>query len=123
MTWLLVALGGALGALARWSLDLAARRAVRSPVPVGILAVNALGSLGVGLAAGLAAHGLLPPTAATVVETGLLGGFTTFSTACLESVLLLRERRAVAAAALGAAHVLVCAAGAAAGLALAALGR
>lgn len=63
-----VALGGALGAPARYLLD----SAVRSPY--GIVLVNLLGSLLAGVVAGAA------PPARLFLAAGLLGAFTTAST-------------------------------------------
>ncbi|MDR3202059.1 MAG: CrcB family protein [Bifidobacteriaceae bacterium] len=125
MTALAIAIGGALGAVARWALDLAIRRLAiprlaTGDLPVGILAVNALGSALTGLLAGLAAAGAAPDGFAAVAQAGFLGGFTTFSTACLQTVVLAAEGRRWAGAALGLAQVSATTLSAAAGLALAA---
>ncbi|MDO7707661.1 MAG: CrcB family protein, partial [Loktanella sp.] len=76
-----VAIGGALGAVARYLVGLAVA------FPLGTLAVNVLGSFAIGLVWALfAARGLqawLP-----LVMTGFLGGFTTFSAFSLDTLRL-----------------------------------
>ena len=81
---ILIALGGGLGAVGRYGLDLAAQwlwPALTSRFPLGILLVNILGCLLfggiVGAAGGVEA---LSPERRLFLLTGLLGGFTTFST-------------------------------------------
>lgn len=91
MAVLLVGLGGALGAAARFVLDGELRARRRGPFPWGTFVVNVLGSLLVGVVAGLilftgAAESLAPWRLA--VATGLCGGFTTFSTAMVETIRL-----------------------------------
>lgn len=86
MTIALVALGGALGAVARYGVGIAVA------FPWGTLTVNVLGSLVIGLvwvilqARGM--HGALP-----FVMTGLLGGFTTFSAFSLDTLRLVEDGR------------------------------
>ena len=97
---ILVALGGALGALGRWGLSgLILHRTASEKLPIGTLAVNLLGCLVAGLLAGMAArHDTFRPATRLFLFTGLLGGFTTFSAFSLETVALVR-RGAYAAAA------------------------
>ncbi|MCU0910471.1 MAG: fluoride efflux transporter CrcB [Rhodobacteraceae bacterium] len=87
-TLLQVALGGAIGASARYLAAVGVVRVVgQSPFPVAILGVNILGSFLMGVFVAAAAHrGLtwLSP----FVATGILGGFTTFSTFSLEAMTL-----------------------------------
>jgi len=80
----LVAVGGGLGAVGRYGLDLAIRAlwpALSGRFPLGILVVNTLGCLAFGGIVG-AAGGLesMSPERRLFVLSGLLGGFTTFST-------------------------------------------
>lgn len=82
---LAVAAGAALGAPARYLVDLGVRRQLGERSPWGTLAVNLLGSAAAGLAAGLGVEGL----AASLVVVGFLASFTTASTLALELV----ERR------------------------------
>jgi CrcB protein len=112
---LLVALGGALGSLARWLVSsLAARLWPTSPFPWGTLAVNLVGSAVIGAVLTLAfERGSLPVPARLFLVTGLLGGFTTFSAFAWETLQLARS----GAPALAVAYVLASVLG---GLALAA---
>ncbi|MFK7754462.1 MAG: fluoride efflux transporter CrcB [Sedimentitalea sp.] len=88
---LLVGLGGALGAMARFSLGIAVLRALGpTALPVPILVINVLGSLAMGFCVvALAQKGL--SHLGLFVLTGLLGGFTTFSAFSLETVTLLES--------------------------------
>jgi CrcB protein len=84
MSALMIALGGASGALARSGVDaLAARLGVAAPL--GTLAINVGGSFAAGLVATLIADRMLLPDAARpLILVGLLGGFTTFSAFALQ---------------------------------------
>lgn len=74
-----VALAGALGALARDAVDRAlTARLPHARLPVGILLVNVLGSLALGLLIG--AGGRVDPAWVAVLGSGFAGAFTTFST-------------------------------------------
>lgn len=80
-----VAVGGALGASARYVTGLAALRLFGAGFPWGTLTVNIVGSLLMGLAFVLIGQGgRLSP----LLMTGLLGGFTTFSAFSLDAVTL-----------------------------------
>ncbi|WP_295705358.1 fluoride efflux transporter CrcB [uncultured Brevundimonas sp.] len=99
--FLLVALGGGLGATARYGLGLAAGRlAPQAAWPLGTFAVNLIGGLLMGLLAGwLALRGGAQAEAIRLfAAVGVLGGFTTFSAFSLETALLI-ERRELALAA------------------------
>lgn len=89
--WPWVALGGALGSLARYAVGSAfAGTATRFPWPT--LTINVAGCLAIGLVAGTWARTpALPHTAATFLTVGVLGGFTTFSAFGLETIVLLRR--------------------------------
>lgn len=117
MTLVLLALAGGLGAAARFVVDGLVRDRSRTPFPRGTFVVNVCGSLLLGLLAGAASARLLPADALLVAGTGFCGGFTTFSTASVETVRLLQDgdvRRAVPYA-LG--TLLACVAAAALGVA------
>lgn len=88
----LVALGvgGGLGAGARYLLDGAIMRGRKDAFPLGILVVNVLGSLLLGILTALSS--VIDPLWLTVGGVGVLGGFTTFSAVSVESVLLGRKR-------------------------------
>lgn len=100
MTWslvLAVLLAGAVMAVLRFAISSAAARrrstSAATGFPVAVLAVNIVGSLIAGLAAGGAAVGLLPAEAETVALVGVAGGLTTFSTLNVETLQLLAARR------------------------------
>jgi len=76
---LLVAAAAAMGAPCRFALEWAVHRYRPTVTPFGTLLVNASGSLALGVVVGLAlAHGL-DPDVRTVIGTGFLGAYTTFS--------------------------------------------
>lgn len=98
VTTLLICLAGGIGAALRFVLDGLIRTRVRSTYPMATTVINLSGSLLLGVLTGLATSQLLPPQWHLVVGTGLLGGYTTFSTASFETVRLLEDHRFVAAA-------------------------
>lgn len=96
MTIVLLALAGGLGAWLRFTADGHVRRLVRSSVPLGTLVINVTGSLVLGALTGYLGRHLGFDDLRTIVGTGLLGGFTTFSTAVVEVATLLRQGRRLA---------------------------
>jgi fluoride exporter len=90
--WFWVCLGGAAGTAARYWVAGWAPHALGAGFPFATLFVNALGSflLGVVLQIGLSGE-LLPTTARVALSVGVLGGFTTYSTFCYETLEYLRE--------------------------------
>ncbi|SFN42751.1 fluoride efflux transporter FluC [Mycetocola miduiensis] len=90
--FLAVALAGGVGAAARFMLD-GVMQSRATSYPLGTLVINISGSFLLGLATGLALSAALPPEAVTIVGSGFLGGYTTFSTASVESVRLIAARR------------------------------
>lgn len=86
-----VALGGLVGAPARYLLDrlVSARR--DAVTPWSTFGVNVSGSLVLGLLTGLGQHGHLPATAGALAGTGFCGAFTTFSTFTVETVRLVQD--------------------------------
>ena len=94
MVWLLVGLGGALGSMARHGLNhLIHQRNLSSTFPLGIFAINVVGSVAIGIAGGLIVSGRwsLSLEGRTFVIVGLLGGFTTFSSFSFDTLALVRE--------------------------------
>jgi len=98
---LLVALAGGVGAVARFVLDGVIRSRVALLVPAGTFVINVSGSLLLGFVTGVVMVGAEPADVRIVLGTGFLGGYTTFSTAMIETVRLLQQRRWVAAAVSG----------------------
>ncbi len=93
MSYLWVALGSALGGVARHGCGTLAARWLGIGFPWGTLLVNVSGSLLIGFLAGLAAPDgrmLLQGDVRAFVMIGLLGGFTTFSSFSLETLQLAR---------------------------------
>lgn len=92
---LLVALGGALGSMARSCVGLgAARLFPASAWPWGTLTVNVLGGLAMGLLVGWMGlkAGAGQDSFRVFTAVGVLGGFTTFSAFSLETVLMVERR-------------------------------
>lgn len=96
-----LSIAGGLGAALRFRTDGLLRARVRTTLPVGTLAINVTGSLVLGLITGLTLNHLLPEELHLVLGGGLMGGFTTFSTASYETVRLAQDRRYLAALANG----------------------
>lgn len=93
MTWVLVGVGGGLGAMLRHGLNMAVQRwFATSAFPVGIFLINVLGSGVIGLLAGLIGSQqlVMSTEARAFVIVGILGGFTTFSSFSLDTLTLLR---------------------------------
>jgi CrcB protein len=92
--YLWIALGGALGTLARFALSGLVAHHVGETFPWGTLVVNVSGSFVIGLFAtvfGAEGRFLVGPTARHFVMTGILGGYTTFSSFSLQTLDLARE--------------------------------
>lgn len=98
MTLIQVALGGALGASARYLTGIAALRLMGPGFPWGTLTVNILGSFVMGLLVVTLAH-LGGNRLAPFLMTGILGGFTTFSTFSLDTLTLWQRGDILAATA------------------------
>lgn len=95
-----IAMGGALGAVARHGVNIAAYRLIGPGFPAGTLAVNVAGSFAMGVLIGLfAMHWSVSQEARAFLTVGFLGAFTTFSTFSMD-VAVLVERKASALAAL-----------------------
>lgn len=89
---LIVALGGALGAVARYGLSGLIHRHFKGGFPVGTLAVNAVGCLAIGgLLYLVEDRSMLGPRTRLFLAIGILGSFTTFSSFGYETMELLRE--------------------------------
>jgi fluoride exporter len=88
MHWLLVFVGGGLGAMTRHGVNRAALALVGPGFPWWTLAVNVLGSFLIGLLAGLFGAMETGHNARLFLTTGFLGGFTTFSAFSLDALTL-----------------------------------
>ncbi|SNR99259.1 camphor resistance protein CrcB [Methylobacillus rhizosphaerae] len=106
---MLVALGGAIGSVARFKLSgLVLRYSLDWRFPFPTFTVNVLGCLIIGILAGFALkEGFISADMRVLLFTGLMGGFTTFSAFGLETMILLREGRIGIAAAYIVASVVV----------------
>lgn len=93
---LAVGLAGGVGAVLRHVVDTAVPKG-KHPFPWGLFIVNLTGSFVLGVATGLAIGDPLY----AVLATGVLGGYTTFSSASLDTAQLVCERRYTAALANG----------------------
>ncbi len=94
----LVAVGGALGAVARTVLSTAIRSRWPTTVPAGTIAVNLTGCLILGVLMGfLESRPHLAPTWRAFGAVGVLGAFTTFSTFEAETFALLQQGEVPAA--------------------------
>lgn len=85
-----IALAGSLGALSRYLLGRFIAERVGAEFPFGTLLINVTGAFVIGLLFALTARKLLSPAWQTVLATGFLGGYTTFSTMSWEGVQLAR---------------------------------
>ncbi|KQT45399.1 camphor resistance protein CrcB [Methylobacterium sp. Leaf456] len=90
MNTLLVFLGAGLGGVLRHGANLAALR-LGSTFPWGTLTINVVGSVLMGIVTGWFALRGGPPQARLFLATGVLGGFTTFSTFSLEAFTLIER--------------------------------
>ena len=99
MLSLYVAIGGGMGAVARYWLVSAVGRFASSSFPYGTLEVNILGSLLIGVVVGWLTK-TLPHSMETraFLVVGVLGGFTTFSTFSLDTLSLIENGALVQAA-------------------------
>lgn len=97
-TVLAIAIGGALGALARYGVGALVTTRTGAGFPWGTFVVNVSGAFVLGLLFALFAQRThLPPWLIASVTVGFLGAYTTFSTFALESLLLAEDGRLLAA--------------------------
>ena len=89
----LMVLAGACGAAARFILDSSVRPRFPTPLPVSTMIINVSGSFFLGVLAGAVLTARVPAELQTIVGTGFLGGYTTFSTANVETIRLIQSGR------------------------------
>ena len=94
---LLICLCGGLGAGLRYLLDTLVKDRWQVDLPLSTMIINLLAGLAAGLVAALSVFHGLPNWGRLLLATGLLGGFSTFSTAVNEVLALARQRRHLAA--------------------------
>ncbi|MFO1069706.1 MAG: fluoride efflux transporter CrcB [Geminicoccaceae bacterium] len=112
--WIAVAIGGAIGSVARYGLTIVVSAIAGADFPWATLLINILGSAVIGLFAALGAPDsrfVMAPEWLVFVTAGLCGGFTTFSAFSLQTLMLLREGQAAWALAYVALSVGLCLAG------------
>lgn len=114
---LLIGITGGAGASSRLVVDRTIPVESKERFPWGTNIVNVTGSFALGYVTDLT---MTSDDLRTVLAIGFLGGFTTFSTASVETVLLMTERRTLATIANALGMLIVCVAAAALGMALAA---
>jgi CrcB protein len=119
--WVLVAMGSALGGVSRHACSVALAQRLGQSFPWGTLAVNVIGSFAIGVCGALLATANRPGAAVIrdFIMIGFLGGFTTFSAFSLQTLQLLRDGKAAAAAANIIGSVALCLLAVAAGFAVA----
>ena len=118
LPWIAFLVAAGLGAPARYLLDGWVQDHVSGAFPWGTFTVNVTGCLLLGLLTGLGLYHDLDTTTRTVLGTGGLGAYTTFSTFTFETVRLAEEGALDEAFRNAAAGFLVGLAAAAAGLAI-----
>jgi len=91
MNYISIMIGGAVGALLRYTISIGVHNLANSDFPWGTLTVNLIGSFLIGLFWQLFDSYSIPPHMRGMLFAGGLGAFTTFSTYSLETVLLLQN--------------------------------
>lgn len=99
MTWMMVAVGGAVGSVARYGVAFSMSRWFGNPVPGATAIVNIAGCAVAGLIMGLAASGRVTLTLdqRALIFSGVLGGLTTFSGLGIDTLSLVQEGRTTTA--------------------------
>lgn len=114
--YLFIAIGGALGAMSRYWLSNLINQ-LNTPMLLGTLIVNVLGSLLIGVMYVLIVEKLfLHPESRNVIIIGFLGAFTTFSTFSLETIRYIESGQIALAATYILSSVLLCVLAAGAGV-------
>jgi CrcB protein len=103
----MVALGGALGALGRFGLSHLSKQVIDDALPAATLAVNLFGCLAAGfLVRALAGPWHLSEPTRLGIMVGILGGLTTFSAFGVETVRMIEAGRWISGGAFIAANVI-----------------
>jgi len=91
----LVGVSGALGAVSRYLLGRFIAERVISQFPLGTLIINVTGAFLIGVLFALVGHKIISTGQQTILATGFLGGYTTFSTMSWEGVQIARSGNTV----------------------------
>ncbi|CAN5248338.1 fluoride efflux transporter CrcB [soil metagenome] len=97
LTFALLSLAGGVGAALRFWVDGVVRSRFTGTYPLGTTIINVSGSFILGFITGVTLGGILAEPLFFILGTGLMGGYTTFSTASFETVRLVQQRRWAAA--------------------------
>lgn len=95
LTYFWIAVGSALGGMARYACSRAVALRYGETFPWGTLTVNIIGSIVIGFIAAISAPEsriMVSPNARSFLMVGLCGGFTTFSSFSLQTLELFRNR-------------------------------
>ena len=84
MTWVLLAVAGGVGSVLRMWVGILIEKGPRPRIPVGTTVINVTGSFLLGLLTSLALDHVGLADLTPILGVGLLGGYTTFSTASVE---------------------------------------
>jgi CrcB protein len=109
--WIAVAVGGAMGSVARFWLTSAMTALTGPRFPWGTLLINVVGSFVIGLVAGLTLTSVrvaMHPDIRIFLMTGVCGGFTTFSAFSLQTLDLLQNGDVVPAFGYAVGSVVLC---------------
>lgn len=87
-----ICLGGGVGAALRFVGDGLVRARFRTVFPFGTAFINVSGSLILGVLTGLGLSAVFPQEWVLIFGTGVMGGYTTFSTASVETMRLIQDR-------------------------------
>ena len=98
-TLVAIAIGGALGSVARYGMTVYCENLLGREFPYGIFFANILGSFAIGVCfVLLLERAALPEIWRSLLMMGFLGGFTTFSTFSLQSIGMIQAGRLIEAA-------------------------
>jgi len=97
MPFLIVFVAGGIGSLARYAMSLGVESLWDGSFPLGTFLINLIGCFGIGFLAGSAERLPIDANLRLLLQTGFLGGFTTFSAFGLETFRLFRRGEAATA--------------------------
>jgi CrcB protein len=93
LAFIVISIAGGLGATLRMVIDGLVKARLKIVFPIGTTIINVTGSFLLGLVTGLTSAAVLSAEWQLIIGGGLLGGYTTFSTASFETVRLIQDRR------------------------------